>query len=418
MRLEQYFGEDYRYIWSNNWCLDNDRAWFIAGAVNILFCLDLNTKKTRVVDKIPADNPLGFRQHPTCVKVSDLIICLPDHGRDIWCYHIYDGSWTRIPLEAPDKIRVGCYNFWTFFDKLYVISTGLKKIIEVDIKSETVINYYDICLSKEKILYESTFADGCIYTVCSFPVNIYKFNCKSKQIEKYELHEINDEIHTLCFDGEKFWLSGRRKKIYIWRERTGEIKTLSELPKEFGVWNFSGKYNQLLNFGQDIKDTRLFFTSIAMGKHVWFIPFHSNEILLADQNTYEIKTFFLENEGQVEYDMKNQLLRHKYLLECVTDNRYIILFSLKNTWIVKIDTQTLCYSILDFTLDAECKSQIYRYVLLNKYKDTNLLPESESFTLKELIYYLTLQEKEEIDKDSDTLYGDSIYKIARKLMIF
>ena len=48
MTLEQYFGESYRYIWSDNWCLDDDRVWFIAGAINILFCLDLNKKETIV----------------------------------------------------------------------------------------------------------------------------------------------------------------------------------------------------------------------------------------------------------------------------------------------------------------------------------------------------------------------------------
>ncbi len=98
MTLEQYFGESYRYIWSDNWCLDDDRVWFIAGAMNILFCLDLNKKETIVVDKIPSD---GFRQHPKCMKKGNYVICIPDNGMDIWCYHIPDGSWLRIPVETP-----------------------------------------------------------------------------------------------------------------------------------------------------------------------------------------------------------------------------------------------------------------------------------------------------------------------------
>ena len=148
----------------------------------ILFCLDLNKKETIVVDQIPSD---GFRQHPKCMKKGNHVICIPDNGMDILCYHIPNGSWLRIPVETPGKLRVSFYHFWLFLNKLYIVSQGLKKILEVDIDLARVINYYNISSDAEKYLSESVLVDDCIYTVSSFPVSIYKFNCRNKQIERY-----------------------------------------------------------------------------------------------------------------------------------------------------------------------------------------------------------------------------------------
>lgn len=406
MTLEQYFGESYRYIWSDNWCLDDDRVWFIAGAINILFCLDLNKKETIVVDKIPSD---GFRQHPKCMKKGNHVICIPDNGMDIWCYHIPDSSWLRIPVETPGKIRVSCYHFWLFLNKLYIVSKGLKKILEVDINLARVINYYNISSDAEKYLSESVLVDDCIYTVSSFPVSIYKFNCRNKQIERYELLEINDKIQTLCFDGEKFWLTGFQKRIYIWREDTKKIEIIKDLPEDLGVWNFSGKYKHLINYTLDTLDIPLFYASVSIGDFVWLIPFQSNRILFVNKNTYVVKDFFLEEEEQTENDVKTQLLGHKYLLEGVIDNRYIILFSLKNKCIVEIDTQKFSYTYLDYTLDFESKSKIYKIILSNYYKRKNVILESEIFAINELIKQLVQQENKSEDKNKNTLYGNSIY---------
>lgn len=112
--------------------------------------------------------------------------------------------------------------------------------------------------------------------------------------------------------------------------------------------------------------------------------------------------------------MKTQLLGHKYLLEGVIDNRYIILFSLKNKCIVEIDTQKLSYTYLDYTLDFESKSKIYKIILSNYYKRKNIILESEIFAINELIKQLVQQENKSEDKN--TLYGNSIYiKLQRDI---
>ena len=150
--------------------------------------------------------------------------------------------------------------------------------------------------------------------------------------------------------------------------------------------------------------------------NIMVYPFTDSQILGISTFPYSLKNFFLEEEEQTENDVKTQLLGHKYLLEGVIDNRYIILFSLKNKCIVEIDTQKLSYTYLDYTLDFKSKSKIYKIILSNYYKRKNVILESEIFAINELIKQLVQQVNKSEDKNKNTLYGNSIYiKLQRDI---
>ena len=79
--------DDFEFIWSDNWCIADDKAWFVTGEQDILFCLDRKTKNTILAKEIPERNN-SFRLHPKCIKYGEMIFCLPDMGENIWCYNI------------------------------------------------------------------------------------------------------------------------------------------------------------------------------------------------------------------------------------------------------------------------------------------------------------------------------------------
>ena len=299
MKLEDFLGENYYYFWSDNWCLDDKKIWFMAGAVDFLFCLDTEAKETCLIDKIPSDNLNAFRQHPRCIKIKDSIICLPDNGKDIWFYHISNGQWTNIPLECPEGIRLAYYHAWYIQKRLYVVSYGTKQIVEIDVEKECIKNYYDFPVINDERLVDAVLIDDCIYVASSFPVNIYKFNCSDKSLKIYKLTEIDDQIQTLCFDGNKFWLSGHCRVIYIWKEDTKAITFLNDIPNEFRIWNFSGQYKNLLNYVEKSEEAPLFVSSVSVNNYVWFIPFQTNEILYVDKDTLEIREFYIKEENHL-----------------------------------------------------------------------------------------------------------------------
>lgn len=247
MHTKQLLNKNYHYIWSDNWCLDGDKAWFMSGTMDVLFCLDRNTKETTWIDSIPLNNKATFRQHPRCLKWKDMIICLPDIGNDIKCYHLSDKLWMNIPVINPLNLRICCSNAWFVQSKLYIVSIGLRQIIELNLETESIDNYYNLSINNDDIISGSLMKDNCIYVVGVSPAVIYKFNCIEKNIKIYDISEIKDQIQTICYDGEKFWLSGKLKKICIWYEETEKITFLDAFPESFKVWNFDGKYKNLLN---------------------------------------------------------------------------------------------------------------------------------------------------------------------------
>lgn len=378
MKIEQFFGENYQYIWSDNWCLDKDKVWFVAGAIDILFCLDRKTNKTLLVDKIPSDTIFALRQHPICIKKEDRIFCFPDIGRDIWCYHINDKSWTSIKINYSENIRIGCERAWIIENEIYVLSSGLNKILEINVSQERIEHYHDLMINHKDRLSESIRIDNCIYTICSKPVKIIKFNCLDKSIKKMELPQIDDSIQTLCFDGAKFWMTGLRKKIYVWEENTNKLECLNHFPEGFGLWNFSGQYADFINKVEERNDVPLFLMSSYVNGSIWLIPFQTNEILYVNKDTYKIEKFHLEDETYTEDNVDMQLLNTKYILLYVESERYIGLFSLKNKWIVEIDTYNLKYKILDYCLDEENIAQLNMLAIQDVLNRTGVYYEEDS----------------------------------------
>ena len=318
--------------------------------------------------------------------------CLPDIGENIWCYHISTDVWKKIIVDNPKKVRIACTNFWVIEDNLYIVSIGLKQILEIDISKEIVISYYDLPIDNDGRVSGSILVGRWIYLVGNSPVCIYKFDCLTKKVEVIRLPNLDDSIHTISYDEEKFWLSGRCRKIYIWKEVSNELFILDRLPDEFGIWNFSGKYDHLLNCHVDSIEMPLFLYSICVDQYVWFIPAQSNEILYIDKDIYKIGIFHLKDEEQTEENVKTQLLGHKFLLQYVRAERYIGLFSLKNRQIIEIDTQELVYKILQYHIRNEHICQIRKTVLDDLFCVENTLYEQDMARLEELVEYIQFKD--------------------------
>ena len=385
MQQKKNWMSDSEFVWSDNWCILEDEAWFVTGEQGILFCLDRKTGNTKFAKKIP-ERKKSFRLHPRCIKYGDTVFCLPDKGENIWCYHILADTWKRVIIDSSPKLRIACTNAWIMQDKIYIVSIGLKQILEIDVLKEEVTSYYNLPIKNDGKMSGSILVGNWIYIVGVYPVCIYKFDCVTKRTEVNQLTNLNDLIHTISYDGEKFWLSGRCRKIYIWKETTNEILILDNLPDKFGIWNFSGKYKNLLNYNVDSIEMPLFlYSSFARG-YVWLIPAQSNEILYIDKDTYEINTFSLEDEELTEENINTQTLPHKYLLEYNLSERYVGLFSLKNRWIV----EKLKYKILHYRIKEEHKYQIRKAVLNEKFYLKNITHECNETRLRELVEYIQM----------------------------
>jgi hypothetical protein len=259
------------------------------------------------------------------------------------------------------------------------VSIGLKQIIEVDIVNEVIIKYYNIS-ELDQSIGESVLVDNCIYIIGYTIPAVYKFDCISKEIYKYELIIQDDHINRICYDGEKFWLCGGKGKIYIWHGNSN-VEIIDSFPDDFGIYNFDGIYS----------DIPLFISVVSVGEYIWFIPFKTNNILYTNKKSWQLNVFYVENEMQDEDSLKTQLLQHKYLLEYVKEDRYIGIYSLKNRWIIEIDSKELKYRIIKYKLSRESIFKINSLIIDKIKLDNGIIWESNSVSLEKFVIYLQNQ---------------------------
>ena len=160
-------------------------------------------------------------------------------------------------------------------------------------------------------------------------------------MKENELSMIHSGLRTLTECGGKFWLSGRKKEIYIWEKEKNNFKILNSFPKGFGIYNFENKSDKLLDCESKEYGTFTFLTSIPAGDYIWFIPFQTNQILYIDKITNEINAFEIQEEDEDIKSIKSREMNCKYILQYIIKERYIGLYSLKNETILEIDAETM-----------------------------------------------------------------------------
>ena len=208
-------------------------------------------------------------------------------------------------------------------------------------------------------------------------------------------------MRTISVDKEKVWLTGYNREIYIWNQVKNEIKSLRNLPSDFGIYNFNGKKRNLLDCRIKEYDTFTFLENIDAGGYIWYIPFQTNQILYVNKDTNEINVFEIKEEEENEETIKNRKMDCKYVLQYVYEDRYIGLYSIKNEIVFEIDTKTLEVKKRIITMDTES---------LEKKLDGWIL--NESFSAEQTLYgKLIGKSMEHVSKKE--MVGEKIFNYMR-----
>lgn len=322
------------FIWSDNWWIENDEAWFVDGDKNLLFHLFLKTNECDFLSEIPHESESTFRLNSRCIKCGEEIFCMPDNSNSIWVYHLKEKNFHEIKISNPNNVRIGMTHYWKFNEKIIAISHGLNMLFEIDIQEKKIDNSYQL----EGIIASCIKVNDFIYYVAHEKNSVFQFDLSNKSITEYHLDEFSKGIHTICYDGKYFWLSGYCKEIYMWNKNENSVKVLDCFPKSFGIYNYELNVELLLDCDSEKYKSPAFLDSIALNQYIWFIPFKTNKIIYINKNTYEINTLECMYEDETRNSFAQNTMKHKYLLEYVLDNRYMGLYSFKNKCIFEIDT--------------------------------------------------------------------------------
>lgn len=345
-RLISMRNDEHIFIWSDGWWLENDKAWFVSSVQNILFRIDLKSQECDFEIGIPSLDSFSNRYNPLCIKVGSDIYCIPDNGKCIWVYNEENHRLAEIQINNPDMVRLAIYGFWKYENKLYTVSYGLKKIIEIDLIEMQALNYYD--LNTKEIITDSLNMENEIYVLYETG-KVCKFDINTKEIETYMITEEEVKVYKFCFDGEKFWMTGYRNEVYIWNKIKNTFIIINSFPKEFGVYCFEENTD-----GNAIRkneyEHQVFEYVVMAGERVWFIPYKANEFLYFDTNKNGLIAFTIEEEMETRESLIENEFGEKYRLEYVKEEQFIGLYSFKNKRILEIDAKELKYRWFDFQI--------------------------------------------------------------------
>lgn len=339
--------QDMKFPWSDNWWIEEDKAWFCAGDINALFCVDMNSGQCEFVARVPECDFRNFRLYSYCIKYGDNIFCLPNIADCIWCYDLKKEIWEKIEIGNKNQIVMSTTAYWKMGSRVWLSEDRTDRIFQVNLEKKVIEKEYHFLSSGSEVF------DGCILVenelYCIADDKVYCINTDNADTRAYEIFDAKAGLATICYDGCNFWISGFYKEIYVWNPEQGIMKILTEFPKQFGIYNFNKSGSALVDYDSFYSTELPFFlVSIPLGKYIWYIPLQSNDILYIDKETYKINVLEIKGERESEESLQ-RAFNIKYLWQYIREDRYIGLYSLKRQLIFEIDT-----------VDLDVKNQNYK----------------------------------------------------------
>lgn len=352
-----------RLLWSDNWWIEGNRGWFVAGEINALFEVDLIEEKCQFLSLLPIEEIYEFRFYPRCIKFLDKIICIPDRGSCFLIYNLNHKNWKKILINNPNKVRIGICDFWIKREMLWCVSKGLKQIIRVNLENEDIEEIQNIDIESDIELSGSIMIGKNIYVISAKQPEIYIFKEETKSIEVIKLEEIKGNLLSISYDGQRFWLSGFKNEIYIWDKDKNKVEIINKFPDGFGTYKINGEKRNKWN-GKEY----IFLSHIHLDGKIFLISKYANQILCINKDNYSVNLLVIENEEQAPEEVEKQTLSHKYLFEYIRDDRYIGIYSLKNQEIFEIDAYELKEISRPICFTKKTMIQIENLKLLNYIK--------------------------------------------------
>lgn len=310
--------------------IDNMSLWYIDRNENVLYRFDIKRNEYELISILPTTLPIKaecapfYRITPYCYKKDNLIFCMPDRGDSILVYDLRTAKVSKIDVYKTENVRLSIHDFWDSGDRLWAISYGLSKILEINTNRKIIEKYYDIFDNEEDLPgYETEMVNGILFCISRNSNRLCKFNIKTKKKEILEIPGLKEGINTICYDKNKFWFSGISGRIYVW-DGINYVLELNNYPKEIEVYGIDTPKSKAKNIFLK-SNVPVFYRSFFVNETVCFLPFNLDQaqcdvLLCVNKKDYYMWGVKLLEEG------RNR--RGIYTLEYVSSNGRIgILFS-------------------------------------------------------------------------------------------
>lgn len=245
-------------LWTLGVCLVEEELWFTSVEFNGMFRADMNTGKIEFVSQIDGFDRKQKFGFSCIIKIENSLYLCPFYANSICRYDLQNNKTQIYPLElemAPCVNRADCFG-----DKIYMFSDSLHLIIAFNIKNGKITYFnensnwkYNFDKACDIVCLEESFyfVEGC---------KIIRTDLWFKKIADYDISEYSggEDIMTIAFYKENFWMLCGKERLISWNKMSGEICC-------YPVPELGNAYR-----------------SIISGKNLYILYPDTNHILIAD----------------------------------------------------------------------------------------------------------------------------------------
>ena len=320
--------------WSDNWWVERNEAFFLIEKGGVLFRVDMNSQECNFISQIPGYDLDHSFSNIYCLKYEDVIWAIPAKEHAIWYYSLGEKTWGMIPIHFDHRLAVWMDSYEKNGSELWLIDCGGNKFFKISLsekklEKEYVCSYQGLAFTARHIVF-----DHKLY--CVVENKIYGFDCITEKEMLYEIPGLSEDLFLISHDGNNFWLSTRsdNNNIFVWNPKRNAIKEIEV--------SFSESRSVYLENRWTIYDSPRYMYSIVLGQYVWYIPMQCNTpIVYISGEGYDVHIFDIGEELDTDETLKKRRYAFKYSLLYVCEERYIGLYSFKNSDIFEIDTYTM-----------------------------------------------------------------------------
>ena len=390
-------------IFGRRMVTENSDGWFVGEMYDALFHVDFKRNEYQLLKILPCNDVFFNRLYLGCDKIERFLYIYPRRlAGNILVVSLEGNIIKEITLENPNNKDVEIVDTCIYSGKIYMMSLGLKKILVLDVKGNKIVNSYNIFHDVEIKSYhgQMLYCDNSIYISIQDSNRIYKLDLKKGKMKQYELDDVMNGVYSFGDAGRELWFTSKEKVIFLWDKINYRLRKIEELPEKFGRYRFNSKRQLVLDLSKEKDEEGICFNGVYKNNILWLIPEHYNMILCINMVTLEIEEILIPREDENEYSWTKRLVKAKFCVEYIRQDRYIGVYSYKNNHIFEVDMLSKQIDIREFSIsnvDAEL-------LMLQRYRKKGFLLETENIKLKDYIIKLRMQSKKNKKKDNVGYY--------------
>lgn len=240
-----------------------NKLYFVAKDTNIIFSVDINSKKIEFVDCIPDE---CIYEKCLCYKIISWeceMIFVPMNAKKIWRYNVENKKWHGIGLGGYEDRKNKSFQAFIYMNNLFMIGCGCPAIFQIDLITEHVLIIDEPFknLTKKKdlstdIFFRSDFVrkGNKIFMASCQDNSIMEFDLHNKKVLFHKVGNKKNRYSGIAWDGEDFWISPRDKMpIVRWDGETNVTEysiPYDKIENEVGFLGVVNTEHGLLFYGK------------------------------------------------------------------------------------------------------------------------------------------------------------------------